>query len=100
MAVVRPPGHHASAGKAAGFCIFNNVAVAARHLQNVHSLKKIMIVDWDVHHGNGTSDVFAEDPSVCFFSVHRYSSQGTFYPGGGHLEDAGKDPAKGFTVNV
>lgn len=99
MAVVRPPGHHASAERASGFCLFNNVAVAARHLQQKHGLKRVAIVDWDVHHGNGTSDIFTEDESVLFFSMHRYETNG-FFPGTGFLEDVGHDPARGYTVNV
>eukprot|EP00933_Yihiella_yeosuensis_P021408 TRINITY_DN16931_c0_g1_i1.p1 TRINITY_DN16931_c0_g1~~TRINITY_DN16931_c0_g1_i1.p1 ORF type:complete len:591 (-),score=101.68 TRINITY_DN16931_c0_g1_i1:182-1759(-) len=99
MAVIRPPGHHATKDKASGFCLFNNVGVAVRHLQQEYGVKRVAIVDWDVHHGNGTSDIFAEDDSVLFFSVHRYDSQG-FFPGTGILEDAGKSAAKGYTVNV
>ncbi|CAE8607843.1 unnamed protein product, partial [Polarella glacialis] len=99
MAVVRPPGHHAKAGRSSGFCLFNNVAIAARYLQRRHRLQKVLIVDWDVHHGDGTSEIFSSDSDVLFFSVHRYDSK-TFFPGTGHLEDAGKGPAKGFTVNV
>jgi len=98
MAVVRPPGHHASADRSAGFCLFNNVAIAARHLQKVHGLRKVLIVDWDVHHGDGTSNIFADDPDVMFFSVHRHGKG--FFPGTGILEDAGKNPAQGYTVNV
>uniref|UniRef100_A0A7S0BCD1 histone deacetylase n=1 Tax=Pyrodinium bahamense TaxID=73915 RepID=A0A7S0BCD1_9DINO len=99
MAVVRPPGHHATADRASGFCLFNNVAVAARHLQRHHGLERVAIVDWDVHHGNGTNDLFAEDPTVLFFSMHRHDTQG-FFPGTGFLEDAGKGAARGYTVNV
>ncbi|CAK0887039.1 unnamed protein product, partial [Prorocentrum cordatum] len=99
MALVRPPGHHASGDRASGFCLFNNVAVAARHLQQQHGLERVAIVDWDVHHGNGTNDVFAEDESVLFFSMHRWEKTG-FFPGSGVLEDAGKGDARGLTVNV
>lgn len=98
MAVVRPPGHHATSDKAMGFCLFNNVAVAARHAQKKHGLGRIAIIDWDVHHGNGTSDLFANDESVLFFSMHRWDSG--FFPGTGFLEDAGQKPARGYTVNV
>eukprot|EP00930_Biecheleria_cincta_P039923 TRINITY_DN27397_c0_g1_i1.p1 TRINITY_DN27397_c0_g1~~TRINITY_DN27397_c0_g1_i1.p1 ORF type:complete len:962 (+),score=178.67 TRINITY_DN27397_c0_g1_i1:17-2902(+) len=99
MAVVRPPGHHAKADHTAGFCLFNNVAIAARYLQKEHRVRKVLIVDWDVHHGDGTSEIFAADSDVLFFSVHRYDPKG-FFPGTGMLEDVGKDPAKGYTVNV
>jgi len=99
MAIIRPPGHHAGVEKMSGFCLFNNVAIAARHLQKAHGLKRIMIVDWDVHHGNGTNDIFANSKDVCFFSIHRYDS-GKFFPGTGSIEDVGKGPAKGFCVNV
>eukprot|EP00927_Polykrikos_kofoidii_P044718 TRINITY_DN38608_c0_g1_i1.p1 TRINITY_DN38608_c0_g1~~TRINITY_DN38608_c0_g1_i1.p1 ORF type:complete len:730 (-),score=116.51 TRINITY_DN38608_c0_g1_i1:108-2297(-) len=99
MAVIRPPGHHATADRASGFCLFNNVAVAARHAQQRHGAERVAIVDWDVHHGNGTSDIFAEDDSVLFFSVHRFDTQG-FFPGTGMMEDAGKTKARGYTANV
>lgn len=98
MAVIRPPGHHATADRASGFCLFNNVAVAARYAQDRHKVKRVAIVDWDVHHGNGTNDLFAEDPDVLFFSMHRYDHG--FFPGSGFLEDAGKSNARGYTVNV
>jgi len=98
MAMIRPPGHHASAEKASGFCMFNNIAVAARHAQREHGLQRVAILDWDVHHGNGTNDVFADDDSVLFFSLHRYDS--TFFPGTGYAEDVGKSSARGYNVNV
>ncbi|CAE7210359.1 HDA5 [Symbiodinium natans] len=98
MAVIRPPGHHAGPETASGFCMFNNVAVAARHAQREHGLERVAIIDWDVHHGNGTNDVFAEDDSVLFFSLHRYDS--TFFPGTGYAEDVGKSDARGYNVNV
>eukprot|EP00927_Polykrikos_kofoidii_P039603 TRINITY_DN33960_c0_g1_i1.p1 TRINITY_DN33960_c0_g1~~TRINITY_DN33960_c0_g1_i1.p1 ORF type:complete len:705 (-),score=67.97 TRINITY_DN33960_c0_g1_i1:34-2148(-) len=99
MAVIRPPGHHATADRASGFCLFNNVAVATRYVQQRHGVQRVAIVDWDVHHGNGTSEIFAEDDSVLFFSVHRFDS-GKFYPGTGMVEDAGKLQARGYTANV
>jgi acetoin utilization deacetylase AcuC-like enzyme len=95
FAVVRPPGHHASATRGMGFCLYNNVAVAARHLQAVHGLARILIVDWDVHHGNGTQDIFWRDPSVLFFSSH----QAPFYPGSGTRLEQGEGPGAGFTRN-
>jgi len=98
FAAIRPPGHHASEEKASGFCMFNNVAVAARHAQKEYGLNNIAIVDWDVHHGNGTNDIFAKDKSVFFFSLHRYDDY--FFPGTGFVEDVGKDQARGFNVNV
>jgi acetoin utilization deacetylase AcuC-like enzyme len=89
---VRPPGHHALPEKAMGFCLFNNVAIAARYAQKKHGLKKILIIDWDVHHGNGTQDVFAKDPSVLYFSTHL----APFYPGTGNADETGV----GNIVNV
>jgi len=95
FAVVRPPGHHASASRGMGFCIYNNVAIAARHLQAVHGLQRIMIVDWDVHHGNGTQDIFWRDPTVLFFSSH----QDGLYPGSGSTRERGEAEGEGFTCN-
>jgi len=96
LACVRPPGHHAEAGQAMGFCLFNNVAVAARHLQRRHALKRVMIVDWDVHHGNGTQHLFDDDPEVLYLSLHQYP----FYPGTGSLREVGRGRGVGATVNL
>jgi acetoin utilization deacetylase AcuC-like enzyme len=92
----RPPGHHAEAGRAMGFCLFNNVAVAARHALDGHGLERVMIVDWDVHHGNGTNDIFHADAGVLFVSIH----QSPLYPGTGAAADVGSGDGRGFTVNL
>lgn len=96
MALVRPPGHHATPDHAMGFCLFNNIAIGARHLQKRHSIEKILIVDWDLHHGNGTQEAFYEDPSVLYFSTHQYPH----YPGTGSFHETGEGKGKGFTINV
>jgi acetoin utilization deacetylase AcuC-like enzyme len=92
----RPPGHHAETARAMGFCLFNNIAVAARHALDARGLERVMIVDWDVHHGNGTDDIFHEDPRVLFVSIH----QSPLYPGTGPGGDVGSGPGRGFTVNL
>lgn len=99
FALVRPPGHHAEADRAGGFCLFNNVAIAARHAQAVHGARRVLIVDFDVHHGNGTQHIFYDDPSVLFISLHLYIPY-YFYPGIGHLNETGKGRGNGYTLNV
>ena len=96
FALVRPPGHHAEADRAMGFCLFNNVAVAARSLCERHGLDRVLVVDWDVHHGNGTQHSFADDRKVLYVSTHQYP----FYPGTGRVEEVGVGDGKGFTLNV
>jgi len=91
----RPPGHHAEADRAMGFCLFNNIAVAARHLQDRHGLGRVLIVDWDVHHGNGTQHLFEDDDTVFYFSVHQYP----FYPGTGSARETGTGRGAGYTLN-
>jgi acetoin utilization deacetylase AcuC-like enzyme len=93
---VRPPGHHATPQRPMGFCLFNNVAILARYLQRQHGLDNILIIDWDVHHGNGTQAIFDDDPSVLYFSVHQYP----FYPGTGATTETGRGRGQGFTMNV
>lgn len=95
FAPVRPPGHHAEPSHGMGFCIYNNVAVAARHAQACHGLERVLIVDWDVHHGNGTAAIFRSDPSVLLFNTHQWP----LYPGTGRASDKGEGAGAGFTIN-
>ena len=96
FALVRPPGHHAERFQAKGFCLFNNVAIGARWAQKNFGISRILIVDWDLHHGNGTQHCFEEDPSVLYFSTHQYP----YYPGSGAFDEVGRGKGRGFTVNV
>ena len=93
--ITRPPGHHANRKKGMGFCLFNHVAIAARYAQKKHGVGNVLIVDWDVHHGNGTQDIFYEDDSVYFFSTH----QSPWYPGTGNRTETGKGIGLGYTLN-
>jgi acetoin utilization deacetylase AcuC-like enzyme len=94
--ITRPPGHHATSDKGMGFCIFNNIAIAARYAQQKYGIKRVLIADWDVHHGNGTQDIFYEDPSVFYFSTHEKD----LYPFTGTVEDTGEGLGKGTTLNI
>ena len=96
LAVTRPPGHHAMPDQAMGFCLLGNVAIAARHAQTRHGIERVAIVDYDVHHGNGTEAMFYDDPSVLYISTHEYP----FYPGTGAVTDIGAGPGEGYTVNI
>ena len=96
FALVRPPGHHALRNRAMGFCLFNTMAIGAEYLKRAHGAKKILIMDWDVHHGNGTQEAFYADPSVMFISTHQYP----YYPGSGAANETGSGAGEGFTVNI
>jgi len=96
FALVRPPGHHATPSRAMGFCLFNNVAAAAAHLLAARGLKRVLVVDWDVHHGNGTEDIFFADDRVLYFSTHQWP----LYPGTGPVQAVGRGQGEGYTVNV
>ncbi|QOV88124.1 histone deacetylase family protein [Humisphaera borealis] len=98
FAAIRPPGHHAEPDKAMGFCQFSNVAIACRYLQQQHRIRKVAVVDFDVHHGNGTQACFYHDPSVLFISLHQDPS--TCYPGTGYETETGEGAGKGFTINL
>lgn len=95
---VRPPGHHAEHHMSMGFCLFNNVAIAARHLLDDHGLSRVLILDWDVHHGNGTQHLFEADPRVLFISLHGHPA--LVYPGTGHAHERGRGEGDGFTLNL
>lgn len=95
FALLRPPGHHAEYDVAMGFCIFNNIAILARYLQKKHGVEKVLIIDFDVHHGNGTQNAFYTDPSVFYISLHQYP----FYPGTGSYDETGEGKGKGATLN-
>jgi acetoin utilization deacetylase AcuC-like enzyme len=96
VSALRPPGHHAEAARAMGFCFFNNVAVAARRATSGHGLSRVMVIDWDVHHGNGTNDIFHADADVLFVSIH----ESPLYPGTGPESDVGSGEGAGYTVNL
>lgn len=93
---VRPPGHHATASRGMGFCIFNHIAVAARYLQHVHGIRRVAIIDWDVHHGNGTEEIFIEDPELLYISLHEEG----IYPFTGHAANRGRGEGTGTNLNI
>lgn len=94
--LARPPGHHAEADQSSGFCLFNNIAIAARYALKKLKLKRILIIDWDLHHGNGTQNSFYDTDKVLYFSTHQYP----YFPGSGGLNETGQGDGKGFTINV
>ena len=96
FAAVRPPGHHATPDRAMGFCLFNNIAIAARHAIKNRGLQRVLIMDWDVHHGNGTQDIFYDDPSVFYISLHKWPH----YPGTGSEEERGERKGRGTNINI
>ena len=96
FALVRPPGHHAERNRAMGFCLFNSVAVGAQYLRERFGLSRILVMDWDLHHGNGTQHSFYDDPGVLYLSTHQYP----YYPGTGAAEEAGQGSGAGYTVNL
>jgi acetoin utilization deacetylase AcuC-like enzyme len=96
FSLIRPPGHHATTSKAMGFCLFNNAAIGARYAQARYGVERVLIVDWDVHHGNGTQEIFWTDPTVFYFSTHQYP----FYPGTGAVDERGAGKGDGFTLNI
>jgi acetoin utilization deacetylase AcuC-like enzyme len=98
LCLVRPPGHHATPTRSLGFCLFNNIALAARQAKAIHNLTRVLIVDWDVHHGNGTQDICYEDPEVVFYSIHRYGDG--FYPGTGSDKETGRGKGLGHVFNA
>jgi len=96
FALVRPPGHHAEPNRAMGFCLFNNAAIGAEYLRAHHGLQRVLIMDWDVHHGNGTQHRFERDPGVLYISTHQYP----YYPGTGALDEVGAGDGEGYTINL
>jgi acetoin utilization deacetylase AcuC-like enzyme len=96
LCALRPPGHHAETDRAMGFCLFNNVAIAARHALAEHGVERVLVFDWDVHHGNGTQEIFYSDPAVLFVSIH----QSPLYPGTGPAHETGAGAGEGYTVNL
>jgi acetoin utilization deacetylase AcuC-like enzyme len=93
---IRPPGHHAESNKVMGFCLFNNIAIGARYAQSAYGVERVAIIDWDVHHGNGTQEIFYRDKSVLFISAHQYP----FYPGTGSREERGEGEGFEYTLNI
>ncbi len=96
FAFVRPPGHHAERHRAMGFCLFNNVSVGAQYLRRRYGLERVLVVDWDLHHGNGTQHLFESDPGVLYVSTHQYP----YYPGTGAIDEVGRGNGEGYTVNL